>query len=104
MVRSAAVPVWSVILPAAIDVGVVAPVIWSIAVRMSATVPVVLMVPPLALVLVEALELKEMVLPSTTSVSPLVKPALNAGDAPAGVPEIRAFVDSAGVSPALSAG
>src|ERR1700761_191765 len=100
MDRSAVVPVWIEISPLAlIEDGVVAPVIWSIADRMSCTVPVVLMVPPLALVLVGALLLKVMVLPSTIRLSPLEKPLERAGLAPAGVPDSRVPVVS-GVGPA----
>lgn len=86
MLRSAAVPVCSVILPAAIVAALppVEPVILSIALRISCTVPVVLMVPPLAVVLVAAELLKVSVLPSTVSVSLLAKAAERS---PVAVPE-----------------
>ncbi len=82
-------PVCNEILPPEIDAALapVEPVTVSIASSRSCTVPVVLMVPPLAVVLVGLVLLKVRVLPSTVSVSPLAKAVESTPLPPAGAPE-----------------
>ena len=86
--RSIAVPVFSVIAPelgSMVD-GTEVPVILSIAVRMSCTVPVVrLMVPPLALVLVGAVLLKVIVFVPVGVLTVMVLPLTKLVDSAGGV-------------------